>query len=98
MSSIPTTTTLRSGNRRLDRLRAGVISVRAELERGATLHLHCEHGRRIWRLSSGIFITPEIADAVIRDPHVVGAGDCLFDSYISQTFRWIVVRKGQKHE
>jgi hypothetical protein len=60
------------------------------MKRGAALQMFFEHGRAIWKLSTGIFITKEAAAAVINNPHVIGVGDCLFgDADASQTFRWI---------
>ena len=42
-----------------------------------------ERGRVLWRLSSGPFITQEIADIVIHNPHVIGVDDCLFGAAVT---------------
>ena len=55
---------------------------------GAALHRCNRTHRTIWALSSGEFVTFEAATDVLRDPHVIGVGDCLFGPELSQTFRW----------
>ena len=84
-------------NRRLDRRnerrrrhREEVAQVLAEMRRGASLRRTHRPSRTIWQLSSGPFVPPTVADAVIRDKCVVGTGDCLFGSdELSQTFRFV---------
>jgi len=49
------------------------------------------NGRPVWRLSSGVFITTEVADVVIKDRRVFGCGDGLFAGHPihhSQTWRF----------
>jgi hypothetical protein len=89
-ASIPTTTGLRRVNRRLIRRSASTAQTLAAMRRGAVLQQFFEHGRAIWRLSTGVFITPEAADAITHNPNVAGGADCLFgDAGTSQTYRWI---------
>jgi hypothetical protein len=76
-------------DRRADRKRDDVRRALGAMKKGAALHLFYERGRAAWRLSTGIFITPDIADAITHNPNVVGVGDSLFgDRSTSQTFRW----------
>src|SRR5262245_14926583 len=78
---------LASKARRLDRHNIGVERVLSELRRGATLQL--SHSPRLhWRLSSGAFVTDEVARTVIGRPNVTGVGDALFTGELSQTFRF----------
>ena len=50
----------------------------AAMKRGATLHLHYQNGRPIWRLSTGPFVTSEAAAIVTASGAVVGVGITLF--------------------
>ena len=61
-----------------------------ELRRGAVLQLSFSP-RRHWRLSSGPFVTDEVARTVIGLPGVSGVGDTLFagELSLSQTFRYV---------
>jgi hypothetical protein len=80
---------LQNANHRADRRRTEAARTVAAMRRGAFLQRLHEHGRTIWRLSSGPFVTTEAADVVIHNPNIVGAGDCLFgEAGTSQTFRW----------
>jgi hypothetical protein len=56
--------------------------------RGASLHLHYERGRPLWRLSTGSFVADEIAKLVIAQPDIISAGDALFNGFPAQTWRW----------
>jgi hypothetical protein len=85
---IPTTSALRARHRRLDQRNIGVEGVLSELRRGACLRLSLSP-RPHWRLSTGIFVTEEIARDVISRPSVVGCGDALFAGELAQTFRYI---------
>jgi hypothetical protein len=87
-ATIHTPASLQRINRRLTRRSAGVTQVLSAMEHGAALHLHFQNGRAIWRLSTGAFITTEIADAMIQNARVVGVGDSLFPDYPSQTWRF----------
>jgi hypothetical protein len=47
------------------------------------------HGRPAWHLSTGNLLPREVAEVLLHDPNVAGAGDTLFgDHATSQTFRW----------
>jgi hypothetical protein len=86
---IHTPESLRRSARRLDRRNATAARVLQAMRGGAILH-RCNHRHRaIWVLSSGEFVTPEAAADVLRNPHVVGTGDCLFGPELSQTFRYV---------
>jgi hypothetical protein len=56
---------------------------------GAKLHLHYEHSRPIWGLSTGEFVPADVAALVISNPAVVSVGDSLFRDLPGQTWRWI---------
>jgi hypothetical protein len=89
-SSVPTAAGLKRITRRITRHSASVAQTLAVMENGAAPQMFYEQGRAIWKLSTGILITPETADAVIHNPNVTGVGDSLFgDKLASQTFRWI---------
>jgi hypothetical protein len=94
--TIPTVRSLARQSRRLDRqarsqvrheLRVG--QVLGELRRGAVLQLSYEP-RRLWRLSTGEFVSDAVASTVIGLPNVVGVGDALplFAGELSQTWRF----------
>jgi hypothetical protein len=89
-ASIHTAASLQRTGRQLAWHGAGVTRVIAAMRKGATLQSHYERGRKFWRLSTGIFVTAEVANTVTQSPHVVGVGDCLFDSAgNSQTYRYV---------
>jgi hypothetical protein len=48
------------------------------MEKGASLHSSHERGRQLWRLSTGPFVSQEIANLVINNPCVVGVGERCF--------------------
>ena len=52
-------------------------------------NLHYQNGRPIWRLSSGLFVTPEAAAIVTASNVVVGVGDSLFPDHPDQTWRYV---------
>jgi hypothetical protein len=85
---IPTPAGLRQINRRADRKRDGVALVLTEMKRGAALRLQYQDGRAIWSLSSGSFVTAEIAKLVTARSEVVACGDVLFLDMPSQTWRY----------
>jgi hypothetical protein len=87
-AGIYTVTGLRNANRRLDRRRAGVGRVLGEMKRGASLHLQHANGRALWSLSTGVFITSEVAALIIARPEVVAVGDGLFRNVPGQTWRY----------
>jgi hypothetical protein len=78
---------VKAQEKRAARLRDDIARSLSARQHGARLHRCFEGGRPHWRLSDGTLITPEAADALVRDQHVVGAGDGLFDD-ASQTFVW----------
>jgi hypothetical protein len=86
-TGIHTASSLANKRRRLDRHSAGVEQVLGELRRGAALHLSFSP-RKHWRLSSGAFVTDEVARTVIGLPCVIGVGDALLAGELSQTFRF----------
>jgi hypothetical protein len=86
--SVPTAIELRRQARRLDRRGIHVGRVLSELRRGAVLQLSYEP-RRLWRLSSGAFVTDNVAKIIIGLPCVEGVGDTLFAGGLSQTWRFI---------
>ncbi len=89
-ASIHTVGELRKRNRRADRMRTGAAQTLDAMKNGAALLMFYEQGRPVWKLSTGIFITPDVANAVTNNPNVVGVGDCLFPGAgASQTYRWV---------
>jgi hypothetical protein len=74
--------------RRLNRHNVGVKRVLGEMRRGATLQLSYAP-RPHWRLSTGAFVTDEMARTAINLPNVIGVGDCLIADGLSQTFRYV---------
>jgi hypothetical protein len=86
-TSIHTPGSLARKYRSLDRRKREVEGALAELRRGASLHLSFSP-RRHWRMSSGVFITDEVARVLITMPAVVAISDCLFDQSLSQTWRY----------
>jgi len=59
------------------------------MQRGAVLNLEYRNGRSDWRLSSGPFITREIAAIVTASSFIVAASDGLFPDHPGQTWRYI---------
>jgi hypothetical protein len=77
--------------RSLDRRNCSAAQVIGQMrDGGATLHLS-HSPRPHWRLSSGEFVTDEVARAVIALPAVVDVGDALFAGELGQTFRFAEV-------
>jgi hypothetical protein len=91
-SSIHTANSLVTKRRRLDRRTVSVEQTLSELRRGATLHLSYSP-RRQWRLSTGAFITDEVAHAVVALPSVVGVGRALFEGLHAQVYRFITEKE-----
>jgi len=86
----------RKTNRRLDRTNERRRQHRDEVDRvlrkmtaGAALRRTNRRHRVLWSLSTGEFITSEVAASVLADRRVVGVGDSLFGSELSQTFRYV---------
>jgi hypothetical protein len=88
-ASIHTAASLQRSNRQLSRRSAGAAQVLSAMKRGATLHLHYQDGRPIWRLSTGPFVTSEAAAIVTASNVVVGVGDSLFPNHPGQTWRYV---------
>ena len=86
-TGIHTASSLANKRRRLDRHSAGVEQVLGELRRGAALHLSFSP-RKHWRLSSGAFVTDEVARTVIGLPCVASVDGALFEGVPSQTYRY----------
>ena len=97
--SIHTVQSLQRTNRQLSRKSAGASRVISAMENGASLDCSYERGRTIWKLSTGIFVTSEVAGVVIRNPNVVDVGGCLFgNAGTSQTYRWANHQKEDRHD
>jgi hypothetical protein len=88
-ASIHTPHTLALQRRRFDRQAISVNAVLATMRKGASLHLSYSP-RLHWRLSTGKFVTEEVARTVVAHPDIVGVGDALFAGGFSQTWRFIV--------
>jgi hypothetical protein len=86
--SIPSVKSVQLQKRRVDRRRAGAARVRTAMMGGASLHLHYERGHPLWRLSTGLFVADDVAQAAIAQPDIVGAGDALFNGFPAQTWRY----------
>lgn len=87
-TSIHTPRALERKSRRLDRQNATVARVLAEMRCGASLHL-AYSPRRHWRLSTGVWVTDEIAAVIITMPEIAACGDGLFKNVPGQAWRWI---------
>src|SRR5262245_47977997 len=92
---VHTLQSVRRTNRRLDRANERKRQHQEEVGRvlnamrgGAYLRRTNRPHRILWSLSTGEFIAREVAGDVLRDRRVVGIGDSLFGSELSQTFRW----------
>jgi hypothetical protein len=75
-------------NRQLSRRSADASRVLSAMQAGACLHCSYERGRAIWKLSTGIFITQEVANTVTNSPHVFDIDDSLFPGHPGQTWRY----------
>jgi hypothetical protein len=75
--------------RRLDRRNCSVEQVLDEMRRRGAVLLLSFSPREHWRLSTGIFVPPEIARAVVNQPSIVSCGDALFAGATAQTFRFV---------
>ena len=85
---IQTPAQLQQANRRLDHFRRDTNRTLSAMRRdGASLHLSYEHGRALWRLSTGQFVRPAAA-VLIASPNVIAVGDSLFPDVPSQTWRY----------
>jgi hypothetical protein len=91
---IPTVRTFARDARRLDRRNRGMITVLAQMRRGAVLSMHFARSKSVWVLSSGGKVPFKVATMVIAHPDVCGVGDSLFDNGPHQTWRYIG-RKGE---
>jgi hypothetical protein len=97
MTSVPMVDSLRR-SRRLDRHQLGVGHVLDAMKRGAALHLHYQNGRALWSLSSGPFVTADIAAIVITKPSVVPVDVALFLGVPGQTWRFAEQQEDPHHD
>ena len=72
-----------------NRHRQQAAQVISAMQRGASLHLHYENGRALWRLSTGSFVTAEAAALVAAHRAIVGCDDALFEGMTGQTLRYV---------
>jgi hypothetical protein len=86
-TSIHTAPALAHKARRLDRRNHSVEGVLAAMRQGASLHLSFSP-RPHWRLSTGTWLTDEMARTLINLPNATAVGDALFAGELSQTFRY----------
>jgi hypothetical protein len=84
--SIQTLTTVRRARARAGRYPARVLT---KIQRGTALHQHFSSAGTTWTLSDGTKVAADIAKIVTTNVNVIGVGDCLFGSELSQTFRYI---------
>jgi hypothetical protein len=89
MTGIPTAASLRKAHRRLANRSADAASVLSSMQRGAILQLQYQNGRQLWRLSTGAFITAEVAKIVAASGDVVGDDDSLSPDAPPQTWRYV---------
>jgi hypothetical protein len=74
--------------KRVARLKWEAAQVLKSMQAGASLRLHYQRGRPLWDLTTGTFVTADVAELVIADNRVVGVGDALFPGVHSQTWRF----------
>jgi hypothetical protein len=87
--TIPTPSSLRAKNRRLDRRLDGIKRAAAAMRAGAALCLAYRSGGAQWTLSTGEAVSDAVARALIANPNIVGVGDALFAGELSQTWRYV---------
>src|SRR5262245_18771043 len=75
--SIPTPASTKLTRQRLDRRLQEVSRVLDASHDGAALRLHYQQGRPIWSLSTGPFVTPEVAAIVTTKPDVIAVDNGL---------------------
>jgi hypothetical protein len=85
MTSRPSVKAAIAHRQRVDRRRLEVEVVLAAMRGGAALHCHYQNGRQLWWLSSGPFVS---ADVAAKTDLVAPVGDALFADVPSQTWRW----------
>jgi hypothetical protein len=86
--TIPTATTLRARNRRVDRKLARAQTVLERMEEGASLHLEFAKGSRRWSLSTGQQVEDAAAILVTASASVIACGGALFGDCLGQVWRW----------
>jgi hypothetical protein len=64
-------------------------AVLTKMQRGQSLNLSFERGKRRWLLSDGTSVTDEVAKIVTADRRVHGGGDALFENMPGQTWRYV---------
>jgi len=87
--SIQTLTTIRRARARAGRYRNGAARALTKIQCGTALHQHFSSAGTTWTLSDGTKVAADIAKIVTTNVNVIGVGDCLFGSELSQTFRYI---------
>jgi hypothetical protein len=87
--TIPTTSSLRRRQKRLDLRSASVRLVLARMRKGYTLHQTFERTGTAWTLSDGTKVEAATAAVVVRHVHVRSTRDDLLGiAKLAQTFRW----------
>jgi hypothetical protein len=76
--SVPTVSSLRQQQRRLDRQRAGAARALAVMRRGEALQKHFTRQGPVYTLTNGLHVAPDAAELVIADVRVVPVNDGLF--------------------
>jgi hypothetical protein len=74
--------------RRLDQRMARAQLVLRAMRGGAALQCQMYPGGPVWTLTTGERIESTIAHIITQSASVLPVGDCLFDSCLSQTWRW----------
>lgn len=90
---IPTVASLRKTRRRLDRRQLNELRVLGAMAHGASLRLTHQNGRQLWAISTGEFVSAEIALVVIKNPKVAAVDAALFAGMLAQTWRYIEDRE-----
>jgi hypothetical protein len=85
---IPTATSLRTRNRRVDRKLARAQTVLERMAAGASLHLEFAKGSRRWSLSTGEQVEDAAGQLVVSSSSVIACGGALFGDCLGQVWRW----------
>jgi hypothetical protein len=86
---IHTAASLQQVHRRQSRRAEAKQKILNAMRAGVALHRQHTGGRIRWALSDGTAVSHEAAFDVRSDPHVMGVGDCLFGTELSQTYRHV---------
>jgi hypothetical protein len=88
--SVPTITSLRQQQRRVDRRRLSADRVIAAMRNdGFALHCSFERSGDMWWLSNGTRVSPEVAKLLVINSNIVSVGDALFCNASGQTYRFV---------